>query len=237
MSSLRHSTDRQAELEQENARLLEEISALRASRLKKKTTPVVRRRRQTSISVATPRATLASHVLAPGYVVRGWTDSIYTNVLRVISVLGELALQEERFRSFIQRPSAPRAREILNTMLVPMDDLIAMVRQEDSYREHCERRTRLLYSRSAKGDKAAQAVLQNPQICQRGRWVGNFEDVFTVLREARTPATARKCENVKNLHEAKLLFDVLEYHGKPHCVLYPARCYGALQQARSLAGI
>ncbi|GMV84003.1 MAG: hypothetical protein AMXMBFR7_51870 [Planctomycetota bacterium] len=237
MSSLRQNTDRQAELEQENARLLDEIAALRSSMRKVKSPPVRRKRTQHAVSVATPRATLTSHVLAPGYVVRGWTDSLYANVLRVIAVLGELTLQDERFRSFMLRPSAPRAREILNTMLVPMDDLVAMVRQEDSYREHCERRTRLLRNRAAKGDKAAQAILLNPQICQRGRWVGNFEEVFTVLREARTPAMAKACENVKNLHEAKLLFDIIEHNGKPHCILFPAGCYGAFQRARALAGI
>ncbi|MCK6474050.1 MAG: hypothetical protein L6R28_20200 [Planctomycetes bacterium] len=234
--SIDHSC-RMQELEREIVRLRHELAAkgqADAPELPAQAEPTVQ-----VLSDATDDddKTLANINLAPGYVGYGWQNSLYTTTLKVMAVLTGLATQDARFRTFAASPDAAQAKELLQSMLIPVDELIAVVKQEDSYREHCRRRTREWRNRAARGNRRARRVVNNSDRFQRGRWVGNFEEVVGTLRVGNTPRRTRYCENVNILARIGCCFDVIEHAGRPHCVLYPARWHAYFIRARQLAVI
>lgn len=229
--SIKHSSDRVEELERENNRLRQELTALGGPAAITATPAVIASTAGPAVEADEDRV-LGNINLAPGFVGYGWKNSLYTSMLRVLAVLSDLALQNRRFGAFEANPNPTTAHTLLKAILIPMADLIDTVKQEDAYREHCRRRTREWRNRAARGDRRARRVIRNSDRFKRNRWVGNFSEVVDTLRVGNSPSKIRMCENVQILNRLNCCFEVVEYMGKTHCVLYPARWHNAFLRAR-----
>lgn len=221
------------------ARLEAEVESVR-QRLRKERAKTARKvRRSVTLGQASTcsRRSTGTTVLAPGYVATTRRGSIYATLLRTISEVGGLARQHVLFSNFQKNPSGRHARRLLNQIGVPAKKLERLIRSDQEYKAHCQKRTQLLRARAARGDARAKKALQNPARCSAGgQWKGNIAEAIDTLFAARSRSNLKRCKNIRILKRIHLMFDTIDRNGVRICFLYPEKNHASFLRAKKLAG-
>jgi hypothetical protein len=173
-------------------------------------------------------------LLAPGFVATTVPGSLYSVILQALAHLGQLAAQDVHFKDFQENPTRESAQRLLDTIGVRRAELEQMTRANEEFREHCRERTKQLRNRAALGDRIAQGVLQNPDICTNGKWIGDLDEALAILRGARSIGQYSRGKNVRILRRVGLMFDSDYSATELRAFLYARKNHRAYRQARAL---
>lgn len=175
--------------------------------------------------------------LAPRYHASCYPGSLYATLLCVMARAGKLSDHETLFAAFKCARTPVAARQLLDQIGVSRNDLELMVRADERFRRHCEKRTRRLRTRAATGDVRATSILSNRAICDsRHRWIGDIDEAVSILKGGRAPNQRGVRKNTAILRQIKLLFTTTLRNGNESCYLYPAKFYALFVAARAQAG-
>lgn len=176
-------------------------------------------------------------VLAPGHLATTHKGSLYDATLRALATVGQLSVQPAYFAEFLNDHTPGGARRLLDHIGVFLEELRQALAADEAFREHRDRRTRLLRNRAAQGCQKSAAILANREICDgHGRWQGDLEEALAILCGGRTLRQYRRGKNVGILRSARVMFDRAWRGDRQVLYLYPARYHAAFKRARALVG-
>jgi len=136
-----------------------------------------------------------------------------------------------------------QADELLAKMFVRKDVIEKMVRADDEWKKHAEKKMGTYVTRSQDGDDAAKEVMAKGVRVQDGEWKGNIREIistangyYNAIRKGLDIDSApKKYKNVRKFKEAGVIFR--QYPLKPKkdenvCImLFPAKFLDVVKQA------
>ncbi len=138
-----------------------------------------------------------------------------------------------------------QADDLLSKLFVRKDVIEKMVRADDEWKRHAEKKITTYTARSKDGDDAAKEVLSKGVRVQDGEWKGNIREIistangyYNALRKGTDIDSApKKYKNVRKFKDAGVIFR--QYPLKPKkdehvCImLFPAKFLKVVKQAIS----
>jgi len=176
-------------------------------------------------------------ILAEGHALSTVKGSLYTAILTAMGKLGSLASYDTHITNYNDCKLANRHfpfEQFLRLFGVMDWQIEAFVRSNPDFQAHCEKQTARLQERAAHGNAKARKVLANPKICVDGKWRGDFETAYEVLRQGHCPANTRRRRNLAILNVAGLLFDEIRIRGQRLFFLYPEKYHKEFSEIKAL---
>lgn len=177
-------------------------------------------------------------ILADGHALTTVKGSLYTAILTAMGKLGSLSLYDAQISCYNEWRNDMINRhfsfeQFLRLFGVRDWQIEAFVRSDPDFQAHCEKQTTRLQERASRGDAKSKKVLSNSKICVNGKWRGDFETAYEVLRQGHCPANTKRRRNLAILDVAGLLFDEIRTHDQRLFFLYPEKYYKEFSEIKA----
>jgi len=108
----------------------------------------------------------------------GTTYSIFYRLLAEKSHFAEIATLLEAGKSNLN--DKEQAKELLEKLTVPISDLQEAFEEDSERKIYARRKTKRINTRAKSGERHAKQMLKKGNRLEKGRWVGNLEEVISM---------------------------------------------------------